>query len=96
MKQHHSPSNKKDRVQFASYVSRKIEHQIVKITDIENLLPPYSPDLNPCNFFFWWYLKSVVCKDPVLKALDDLRTVLEDKSGGLSQLLYKKSTTTSS
>ena len=45
MKQHSMPSNKKDRVQFATYLSREIEHKIVKITDIENFWPPYFPTL---------------------------------------------------
>ena len=43
MKQRNIPSNKKDRVQFATYLSRKIEHKIMKITDIENFWPPYFP-----------------------------------------------------
>ena len=34
--------------------------------------PPRSPDLNPCDFYLWGYLKSVVC-NPLPKALDDLK-----------------------
>ena len=45
MKQHNITSNKKDRVQLATYLSREIEHKIVKITDIENFWPPYFPTL---------------------------------------------------
>jgi hypothetical protein len=34
--------------------------------------PPRSPDLNPCDFFLWGYLKSVVY-NPLPKTLDDLK-----------------------
>ena len=73
MKQHNIPSNKKDRVQFATYLSRKIEHKIVKITDIENFWPPYFPTLTHVISSSGGYLKSVVYKDPEPKALEDLR-----------------------
>ncbi|GBL78928.1 hypothetical protein AVEN_48900-1 [Araneus ventricosus] len=29
-----------------------------------------SPDLNPLNFFFWWYMKSLVYETPVDSAGD--------------------------
>ena len=35
-------------------------------------LPPRSPDLNPCDYFLWGYLKSKVYK-PLPKTLDDLK-----------------------
>ena len=38
--------------------------------------PPRSPDLNPCDFFLWGYLKSVVY-NPLPKTLDDLKANLE-------------------
>ena len=38
--------------------------------------PPRSPDLNPCDFYLWGYLKSVVY-NPLPKTLDDLKTNLE-------------------
>jgi hypothetical protein len=34
--------------------------------------PPRSPDLNPCDFYLWGYLKSVVY-NPLPKTLDDLK-----------------------
>ena len=34
--------------------------------------PPRSPDLTPCNFFLWGYLKSKVFVSPP-DSLDDLR-----------------------
>lgn len=39
----------------------------------DNFWPPYSPDLNPCDFYLWGYLKSVVYRDPVPKTLEDLK-----------------------
>lgn len=35
--------------------------------------PPRSPDLNPCDFFLWGYLKQRVY-NPLPKTLDDLRS----------------------
>ena len=35
--------------------------------------PPYSPDLNPLDFFLWGYLKSQVYKAPVPKTVDELK-----------------------
>lgn len=38
----------------------------------KKMWPPRSPDLNPCDYFLWGYLKSVVYK-PLPKTLDDLK-----------------------
>ena len=38
--------------------------------------PPRSPDLNPCDYFLWGYLKSRVY-NPLPKNLDDLKTNIE-------------------
>lgn len=42
----------------------------------KNLWPPRSSDLNPCDFFLWGHLKSVVY-NPMPKTLDDLKANLE-------------------
>ena len=34
--------------------------------------PPQSPDLNPCDYFLWGYLKSVAY-NMLPKTLDDLK-----------------------
>ena len=39
----------------------------------EDFWPPYSPDLNPCDFYLWGYLKSKVYRDPVPTTLEELR-----------------------
>ena len=39
----------------------------------EDFWPPYSPDLNPCDFFLWGYLKSVVYEDAVPATLEELK-----------------------
>ena len=39
----------------------------------ENFWPAYSPDLNPCDFFLWGYLKSKVYRDPIPETLEDLK-----------------------
>jgi len=38
----------------------------------KKMWPPRSPDLNPCDYFLWGYLKSVVY-NPLPKTLDDLK-----------------------
>jgi hypothetical protein len=38
--------------------------------------PPRSPDLNPCDYFLWGYLKSRVY-NPLPKDLDDLKANIE-------------------
>jgi len=38
--------------------------------------PPRSPDLNPCDFYLWGYLKSRVYK-PLPKTLEDLKVNIE-------------------
>ena len=46
-----------------------------KLVD-KDLWPPRSPDLNPCDFYLWGYLKPVVY-NPLPKTLDDLKANLE-------------------
>ena len=46
-----------------------------KLVD-KDLWPSRSPDLNPCNFYLWVYLKSAVYH-PLPKTLDDLKANLE-------------------
>ena len=38
--------------------------------------PPYSPDLNPCDFFLWGYLKSLVYADPPPATTDELKQAI--------------------
>ena len=42
----------------------------------KEMWPPRSPDLNPCDFFLWGYLKSKVY-NPLPKTLDDLKGNIE-------------------
>ena len=35
--------------------------------------PPYSPDLNPADFFLWGYLKDRVYSDPIPRTTDQLK-----------------------
>jgi hypothetical protein len=41
--------------------------------------PPRSPDLNPCDYFSWGYLKGRVYS-PLPKTLDDLKKISREKS----------------
>ena len=40
--------------------------------------PPYSPDLNPCDYFLWGYLKDSIYKETP-KTIDDLKTAISDQ-----------------
>jgi hypothetical protein len=39
----------------------------------KNRWPPRSPDLNPCDFYLWGYLKARVY-NPLPKTLDELKS----------------------
>ena len=44
----------------------------------KNQLPPYSADLNPCDYFLWGYLKSRVY-NPLPKTIDDLKDNIQNE-----------------
>ena len=52
--------------------------------------PPYSPDLNPCDFFLWGYLKSVVY-NPLPKTLNDLKVNIEREIKNINADMLKSS-----
>ena len=39
----------------------------------DNFWPPYSPDLNPCDFYLWGYLKSRVYIDSIPETCEQLK-----------------------
>ena len=46
--------------------------------------PPYSPDLNPCDFFLWGYLKDkVYAANP--RTLEDLKTAITREIAAIDQ-----------
>lgn len=45
--------------------------------------PPYSPDLNPLDFFLWGYLKDRIYRDRP-KSLDELRKAIENEIRAIS------------
>ncbi len=51
--------------------------------------PPRSPDLNPCDFYLWGYLKSVVY-NPLPKTLDELKANIEREIKKISKETLKK------
>jgi len=55
-----------------NWLSEKFSKKIVD----KKKWPPRSPDLNPCDYFLWGYLKSVVYK-PLPKTLDDLKANID-------------------
>lgn len=46
--------------------------------------PPYSPDLNPCDFFLWGYLKDeVYCNNP--KSIEELKAAIKHEVQNIDQ-----------
>lgn len=54
----------------------------------KNQWPPRSPDLNPCDFFLWGYLKSVVY-NPLPKTIDDLKSNIEREIKNINKEILK-------
>lgn len=54
----------------------------------KDLWPPRSPDLNPCDFFLWGYLKDRVYS-PLPKNLDDLKANIENEIKKISKETLK-------
>lgn len=55
----------------------------------KEMWPPRSPDLNPCDYFLWGYLKSVVY-NPLPKTLDDLKANIEREIKNIKVDVLKK------
>ena len=51
-------------------------------------MAPRSPDLNPCDFYLWGYLKSVVY-NPLPKTLDDMKANITREIGKISKNILK-------
>jgi transposase len=47
--------------------------------------PPRSPDLTPCDFFFWWYVKEKVFVPPLPQNLQQLRQRIRDAVDSIDQ-----------
>ena len=41
--------------------------------------PPFSPDINPCNYFLWGFLKNQVYKQQ-FDTIADLKAAIQNKS----------------
>lgn len=48
--------------------------------------PPRSPDLNPCDFWLWGYLKAMVYRDPIT-SLSDLKESIERHVRNIPQFM---------
>ena len=51
--------------------------------------PPYSPDLNPCDFFLWGYLKDRVYREAP-RTISDLRTSIEQEIKAIGKELLEQ------
>ena len=60
---------------YKVYGDRVISLEYPKFAQAGIEWPPYSPDLNPCDFFLWGYLKdNYYAEKP--KTIDDLRKAI--------------------
>ena len=50
--------------------------------------PPRSPDLNPCDYFLWGYLKSKVYY-PLPKTIEDLQVNIEREIKKINKNILK-------
>ena len=58
-------------------------------TGIKMDWPPYSPDLNPCDFFLWGYLKDTVYgKNPT--SLQELEQFIENTCVSIPSSILEK------
>ena len=48
-------------------------------------MPPYSPDLNPLDFFLWGYLKSRVYRSPYPKTVEELKKSIRGECGRITK-----------
>lgn len=53
--------------------------------------PPYSPDLNPCDFFLWGYIKDKVYKNNP-KTMEELQNAIREEFSTIQPDLLKKVT----
>ena len=53
--------------------------------------PPYSPDINPCDFFLWGYLKDRVYRTSP-KTIDDLKLAIQTEINGVRTEVLKSVT----
>jgi transposase len=53
----------------------------------KKMWPPRSPDLNPCDFYLWGHLKSVVY-NPLPKTLDDLKANIKREIKKFNELCF--------
>ena len=51
--------------------------------------PPYSPDLNPCDFFLWGYLKDAIYKN-LIASKEDLRAEIIRQCREIPRETFKK------
>jgi hypothetical protein len=47
--------------------------------------PPRSPDLTPCDYFLWGYVKDKVSVPPVPVTLDDLKQRTTTATAGVDE-----------
>lgn len=60
-----------------AYLNEELPYRWIGHTTVSDIplitWPPIFPDLTPCNFFLWGYVKDTVYAPPIPKTLQELK-----------------------
>jgi hypothetical protein len=72
------------------FLEERFGNQIISRRS-EHAWPPRSPDLTPCDFFLWGYLKSIVYKNGPPASMPDLLLAITRAVESLTPAMLRKS-----
>ena len=74
---------------YEHFGGRIVSNRFPKRFDCGFQWPPYSPDLNPCDYFLWGYLKDNVYKNNP-QSIDELKLAITKEINGISVNILQK------
>ena len=74
-----------------TFIRSEFANRIISLRT-DNVWPPYSPDLNPSDFYLWGYLKDCVYKDPKPTDLVQLKANISTHVRRISMEILQKIT----
>ncbi len=79
---------------FNSYLNENLPGRwIGSASDNDNVLlkwPPRSPDLTPCDFFLWGYVKGLVYIPPLPTSLEELKQRITEALENVTQDMLQR------
>jgi hypothetical protein len=67
------------------YLTQQFSQERVISRAFPRIWPPRSPDLNPCDYWFWGFLKSKVFHGTTFHCLDDLEARIKEEIANITQ-----------